>query len=432
MRLLHTKKFTLDISTGVQPYAILSHRWLADREEVSFQDLYTSVPPSEGLHDSHARPTFPSNVEGKQGFTKVRDACDQASRAGLEYIWIDTCCIDKTSSAELSEAINSMYAWYKDSAVCYVYLHDVDNDTAMDNLESALEKASWFRRGWTLQELIAPDNVYFFDKNWVKIGSKATFASMLHRITHIRKDILLGNPCTSSIAEKMSWAAKRETQKIEDRAYSLMGLFGIHMPIIYGEGEKAFRRLQLEIIKSSDDQTIFAWHDSLDHPHSIRDRGLLASTPDVFSASPYPVVNIDHSHFVNSLFRIAGSRSPLPDLPRGFSILNDGIHITLPMKQDRDAWLAVLKCKREDQESFYGIYLKKDLVQMIFFGHRRRSFENSRSEISKALPCIKYVLWLTITHQQPFIDNSSSLFGPQISFGSAGIIYALTREAIMM
>ncbi|KAG2347123.1 HET-domain-containing protein [Suillus weaverae] len=357
MRLLHTKKLTLETPTGVRPYAILSHRWLADREEISFQDLqHTQVPPSKGSHDSHAELTFPSNVQGKQGFAKFRGACDHASRAGLEYIWIDTCCIDKTSSAELSEAINSMHTWYQDSAVCYVYLHDVGGD---GNLQSALENADWFQRGWTLQELIAPDNVYFFNKDWIKIGSKATFAPILNKITRIRQDILLGNPCNPSIAEKMSWAAGRKTQKIEDRAYSLMGLFGIHMPIIYGEGDKAFRRLQLEIMKSSDDQTIFAWHDSLAHPNSVRNRGLLASAPDVFSWTS-PVVTIDHSHFINSFVRIAGSRSnSFLDLPRGYSILNDGIHITLPMKRVGDAWLAALRCKREDQEFPYGIYLKE-------------------------------------------------------------------------
>ncbi|KAG2136054.1 heterokaryon incompatibility protein-domain-containing protein [Suillus clintonianus] len=271
MRLLHTTRLTLETPTGVQPYAILSHRWLADSEEVSFQDLqHMSVSPSEGSHDNHA------------GLTKLQGACKQASRAGLEYIWIDTCCIDKTSSAELSEAINSMYAWYQESAVCYVYLHDVDNDAVRENPKFALENAEWFKRGWTLQELIAPDNVYFFDTDWTRIGSKATFATILNEITHIRKDVLLGNPCEPSIAEKMSWAAGRKTRKIEDRAYSLMGLFNIHMPIIYGEGEKAFKRLQLEIMKSSDDQTIFAWLDTLTQPSFVRDRGLLASTPDVF------------------------------------------------------------------------------------------------------------------------------------------------------
>ncbi|KAG1800530.1 uncharacterized protein BJ212DRAFT_111655 [Suillus subaureus] len=312
------------------------------------------VPPSEDPCDDHAEPTFPSNVQNKEGFAKLQGACDYASRAGLEYIWIDTCCIDKTSSAELSEAINSMYAWYQDSAVCYVYLHDVGGD---EDPRAGFEDADWFRRGWTLQELIAPDNVYFFNKYWIKIGSKATFVDILEKITRIRQDILLGIPCKPSIAEKMSWAAGRKTQKIEDRAYSLMGLFGIHMPIIYGEGEKAFRRLQLKIMKSSDDQTIFAWKDSLDYPHPDRTRGLLASAPDVFLRGS-PIVPIDDSDLIDSL-HTARSPNPFHNLPRGYSILNDGIRITLPMKEAGDAWLAVLRCKGKDQKFPYGIYLTK-------------------------------------------------------------------------
>lgn len=355
MRLLHTERLTIETPTGVRPYAILSHRWLADHEEISFQDLqHTQAPPGEGPRNIYTRATFPLNVQSKQGFAKFLGACNNASRAGLEYIWIDTCCIDKTSSAELSEAINSMHAWYQDSAVCYVYLHDFDDDV---DLRSALEKVDWFKRGWTLQELIAPENVYFFNKDWIKIGSKATWAPILSKLTHIRKDVLLGNPCTPSIAEKMSWAAGRKTKKIEDRAYSLMGLFGIHMPIIYGEGEKAFRRLQLEIMKSSDDQTIFAWHDSLTHPNPVRDRGLLASAPDIFSRKASPVVTIDHSYFIKNVLR---NHNTFRNMQRGYSILNDGIHITFPMKQvGVDVWLAVLRCKRENQEFPYGIYLKE-------------------------------------------------------------------------
>ncbi|KAG1802051.1 heterokaryon incompatibility protein-domain-containing protein [Suillus plorans] len=352
MRLLHTKNLKLETPTSVRPYAILSHRWLADREEVSFQDLqHTQVSPSEG--SDHAEPIFPSNIQSKQGFAKFQRACEHAFQAHLKYIWIDTCCIDKSSSAELSEAINSMYAWYRDSAVCYVYLHDVGND---EDPQFGFENAQWFKRGWTLQELLAPDHVYFFNKDWIIIGSKATFASTLYQITHIHQDILLGNrhQRESSIAEKMSWAAGRKTQRIEDRAYSLMGLFGIHMPIIYGEGDKAFKRLQLEIMKSSDDQTIFAWQDSI-HSHSARDRGLLASTPDVFMGAS-AVVAIDYSHFINILSK---SRIPVDGLSRDYSISNDGIQITLPMKEASEGWLAVLRCKGEDQEFPYGIYLKK-------------------------------------------------------------------------
>lgn len=303
MRLLHTEELRwVETAEIVPPYAILSHRWLANpSEEVSFQDLQRrpEVPPSKGSHSNHAVCDFIQlsasiftdrfkehnihpDVRRKEGFMKLKGVCDQAWQDGLSHIWVDTCCIDKSSSAELSEAINSMYAWYKNSAVCYVYLHDVDHDIDQDALISALSRADWFKRGWTLQELLAPDNVYFFAKNWSRIGSKATWASTLHKITHIREKILLGIPCDPSIAERMSWAVGRKTEKIEDRAYSLMGLFGIHMPIIYGEGEKAFRRLQLEIMKSSDDQTIFAWLDSMDFPHPSRMRGSLASAPDFF------------------------------------------------------------------------------------------------------------------------------------------------------
>ncbi|OAX36901.1 HET-domain-containing protein [Rhizopogon vinicolor AM-OR11-026] len=282
MRLLHTKDLCwIETPESVQPYAILSHRWLANPgEEVSFQDLQR--------REEH---TFHPDVRRKEGFMKLKGACDRALQDGLNYIWIDTCCIDKSSSAELSEAINSMYAWYKDSAVCYVYLHDVDHNIAQDDLISALNGADWFKRGWTLQELLAPDIVYFFARDWSRIGSKATWVSTLHIITRIRKEILLGIPCSPSIAERMSWAVGRKTQKMEDRAYSLMGIFGIHMPVIYGEGEKAFRRLQLEIMQSSDDQTIFAWHNSLDYPPPSRQRGSLASAPDLslFPSSRLPL-----------------------------------------------------------------------------------------------------------------------------------------------
>jgi hypothetical protein len=301
--------------------------------------------------------TFHPDIRRKEGFKKLQGACDRALQDGLSYIWIDTCCIDKDSSAELSEAINSMYKWYKDSSVCYVYLHDIAHDIDQNDLVSALDGAEWFKRGWTLQELIAPATVFFFAKNWSRIGSKATWVSPLHEITHIRKEVLLGIPYEPSIAETMSWAVGRKTQKIEDRAYSLMGLFKIHMAIIYGEGEKAFRRLQLEIMKSSDDQTIFAWQDSLDYPHLSRRRGLLASTPDVFvRGSPSPLVNIEHSRFVHCL-TASWRSSSFRDLEHGYVIRNGSIHMTLPMKQDGDSWLAVLKCKTEDQELPYGIYL---------------------------------------------------------------------------
>ncbi|KAG0699402.1 heterokaryon incompatibility protein-domain-containing protein [Suillus ampliporus] len=421
MRLLHTKKLTLETPGADVPYAILSHRWLEDSEEVSFQDLqYKPVSPSGGSHDNHNHaPTFPSNVLAKKGFKKLQGACEQAYRGGLEYIWIDTCCIDKTNSTELSEAINSMHAWYQDSAVCYVYLHDIDNEAVKTDIKTALENASWFYRGWTLQELIAPHNVLFFTKDWSKIGTKATLASTLHEITHIRQEVLLGRSYTSSIAEKMSWAAGRQTQRIEDRAYSLMGLFGIHMPIIYGEGEKAFRRLQLEIMKSSDDQTIFAWRGSLAYPIIVRSCGLLAPAPDVFSCtSPYPIVSMDHTRF-NNLLHTPGNPTPLRDsLRRGYSISNDGIHITLPMKQgEGDAWLAVLRCGSEGQEVPYGIYLKQKAGSDEFLRTSPTKLPKLKSEDLKGLTLRK--ICIVVDHHIPPTIHRRQFF----TFQSADLVW---------
>ena len=163
----------------------------------------------------------------------------------------DLCCIDKTSSAELSEAINSMYRWYQESGVCYAYLADVP--------PNAFSKSRWFTRGWTLQELIAPSTVIFLDQKWQEIGTKSSLQRVISEITGIPTDILLGGDLEdASIAQRMSWASKRETTRVEDAAYCLMGIFSIHMPMLYGEGERAFIRLQEEIMRVSDDHSLFA------------------------------------------------------------------------------------------------------------------------------------------------------------------------------
>lgn len=169
---------------------------------------------------------------------------------------MDTCCIDKSSSAELSEAINSMYTLYKKSYLCIVYLDDVDG--AWWDFE--LKYSRWFTRGWTLQELIAPRVLLFFDKHWKFIKTKDSIATLLAEITGIDTKVLrTGDTKGISVAAKMSWAAKRTTTRPEDLAYSLMGIFDVNMPTIYGEGDKAFIRLQEEIMKKSNDQSLFAW-----------------------------------------------------------------------------------------------------------------------------------------------------------------------------
>lgn len=173
---------------------------------------------------------------------------------------INRCCIDKTSSAELSEAINSMFRWYQNAQACYAYLADVSSDSGPSQEPSEFSKSRWFTRGWTLQELIAPSNVVFYSRDWHILGTKDQLADLLERITRIDCETLRGQDLQFvSVSKKMSWAAHRKTSRVEDIAYSLLGIFDVNMPLLYGEGKKAFLRLQEEILKVSNDQTLFAW-----------------------------------------------------------------------------------------------------------------------------------------------------------------------------
>jgi len=239
----------------VKEYVILSHRWV--EQEVDYREMVKLVKMAVEERDE---------IRHRDGYQKILQSCEQAQKDGYKWLWVDTCCINKGSSAELSEAINSMYRWYENAQVCYAYLHDVPDPqfpTANDKERYPDFRGwpEWFSRGWTLQELIAPCNVQFFNKDWQSIGDKRTLAPSLRKITgipqHILTDGLRGDrPC---VAQIMSWAAHRKTTRVEDRAYSLMGLLDVNMPMLYGEGKKAFHRLQLEIIRASNDQSIFAW-----------------------------------------------------------------------------------------------------------------------------------------------------------------------------
>lgn len=234
-------------SQGKIRYAILSHTWGDD--EVTFRDL--DERPQEAVC--------------RAAFGKIKFCCAQAKADGYEWVWVDSCCIDKRSSAELSEAINSMFKWYKESAVCYVYFADVSEQGMCG---SELANSRWFTRGWTLQELLAPTKIVFFSKTWMRLadigmgGDDKEILRKLSGITNIAKDVISGekDPKRVTTSGRISWVAKRNTTRDEDLAYCLMGLFDVHMPILYGEGlKKAFMRLQLEIIKRSSDETIFAW-----------------------------------------------------------------------------------------------------------------------------------------------------------------------------
>jgi hypothetical protein len=233
--------------TWIPPYAILSHTWGQDNEEATYEDMV------KGL-----------GVE-RQGYKKIAYGSEQALRYGLRYIWVGTCCIDKSSKFELSENINSMYAWYKRPKICYIYLNDVaatdyppyillPEEQLEQEEERWLEepdfaKSRWFTRGWAVQELLAPTKIELFSKHWTRFGNlKDVLATILH-ITKIDRQALgrdkkyfkLSDIC---VARRMSWAAKRQTGRVEDRRYSLMGKFGMHVPsytvkaLIYSSGSR--------------------------------------------------------------------------------------------------------------------------------------------------------------------------------------------------
>jgi WD40 repeat protein len=222
---------TNDITYPTTPYAILSHTWGEDDEEVTFEDL----------KDGSART--------KSGYKKLQFCGQQAAQDGLQYFWVDTCCINRSRDSELSEAINSMFNWYRKAAICYVYLTDVwTKDPSSKLWEGAFRDSRWFTRGWTLQELIAPPLVEFFSLNGNRLGDKKSLESQLYKITGIPVLALRGKPLPDfSFDERVIWAQNRETKREEDLAYSLLGIFGISIPVIYGEGkENAFRRLNRE------------------------------------------------------------------------------------------------------------------------------------------------------------------------------------------
>ena len=239
-------------------YVILSHVW--DQEELSFQQL----------QEINNRRYTSDKARRRLISPKVTQMCNIASRHEYKWAWIDTCCIDKTSSAELSEAINSMFHYYSIAHICYVYLSDVPEAHAFHSgakrrslrrSPPKFHQSRWHKRGWTLQELVAPHTVYFFSDCWEYLGSKAELADRLEKITRIPASVLRleSKPRDFSVAQRMSWAAGRKTTRVEDEAYSLLGIFGVNMPTLYGEGRRAFRRLQEEIMKQSPDTTLFAW-----------------------------------------------------------------------------------------------------------------------------------------------------------------------------
>lgn len=307
MRLLNTISLTFEEFSDdkIMPYAILSHRW--EEEEVLYQDMLTG------------------RARKLKGYAKLEGCCRLARSEGFKYVWIDTCCIDKSSSAELTEAINSMFLWYQRADECYAYLSDVRSSSLSSAAaQEEFSSSVWFTRGWTLQELIAPSKVLFYNRSWRYLGPKNKLRYLIEVVTSIDPDVLTGKTSLFEcpIAQRMAWAAERTTTRVEDRAYSLLGIFRVSMPMLYGEGERAFQRLQEEIIKQSDDHSLFAWRDKKSA------KSPLAPSPSCFAG-------------LDELVRIV----PTNDTSQGFSMKNAGLSIELQLiPWAMNTYLAPLRC----------------------------------------------------------------------------------------
>lgn len=298
MRLINVKTSRLEEFPGssVPPYAILSHTWGPDSEELNFRDVEMGNINKPGI-----------------GSLKFRGCSQLAAKDGLGYAWIDTCCIDKTNLVELSEAINSMFRWYQSAAICYAFLSDVPGDQNPQEEGSTFRKSRWFRRGWTLQEILAPKKLRFYgivalsgafsvqaapDGNevhdWRLLGTKGNMSTTISSITGIPREYLLGivQLHDASVAQRMSWAAHRETKRKEDLAYCLLGIFNITMPMIYGEGcDRAFFRLQEQIMKLTRDDSILAWGFDNEPPAN---KTCTATSGRAMARSPLDFANSGH------------------------------------------------------------------------------------------------------------------------------------------
>ncbi|KPI44746.1 Vegetative incompatibility protein HET-E-1 [Cyphellophora attinorum] len=328
MRLLNAETLEIESFTGSvsreTPYTILSHTW--ENDEVSFEDMKDL-----------------SLARTKAGFAKIEAAAAMSVDHGVKYIWIDTCCIDKSSSAELSEAINSMFRWYKDASVCFAFLSDLKIAEQGKDL-AGFRDCRWWTRGWTLQELLAPAEVLFLDEAWTLRGSKTELVDAIQSITGIEAWVLVSSASLSTVplAKRMSWAANRQTTRVEDMAYSLLGIFDVNLPLIYGEDSKAFIRLQEEILRTTTDLSLFAWHAG---PNATF-RGVLAQSPYDFRSCNDIVTSDDQFRFRDEIVRT-----------------NKGIKVRVPLQNTSSGlYIMDLHCYKQNatgSEARQGILLKR-------------------------------------------------------------------------
>ncbi|KAK3329285.1 hypothetical protein B0H66DRAFT_634487 [Apodospora peruviana] len=347
------------------------------------------------------------DFERKAGFSKISSACRQAARDGFRYLWIDTCCIDKANGHELSEAINAMFSWYQGAAVCYVHLEDVqyqDYKQGYRTWEHDFIRSRWFTRGWTLQELVAPRRVVFYAKGWEWLGTKADLAQSIEKVTKIDEKVLrdpsqIEKTC---LARRMTWASQRKTTRPEDVAYSLMGIFGVSMPLLYGEGgESAFIRLQEEIMRTSDDHTLFAWgllkkendtipthYDSLeefDHDEMVGMTGILAKSPTDFAG----------------MDRVVPAVTTMAEGDAAYKMTNKGLKIKLKLSPvsfghvtNQKFYLGVLNCQHseDDPSSRLGMLLTETETPNVLFRTRTKMYSwVSGKALATAVPRQIYI-----------------------------------------
>ncbi|KAI9150386.1 Vegetative incompatibility protein [Paramyrothecium foliicola] len=336
MRLINTTTLGLQefSGAGIPKYAILSHRW--EEEEVT----YTQWMEGSAM------------MRNKKGYKKIRGACKEALKDGFSWLWVDTNCIDKSSSAELTEAINSMFRWYTDAEICYAYLSDVSATGNTFRIQD-FRRSQWFTRGWTLQELLAPKQLTFYSQEWSHIGglSDPHLLASVSEITSIETSYLAGymQINMASAAKRMSWLSKRTTTKEEDMAYCMLGIFEVNMPLLYGEGSRAFIRLQEEIIKSSSDHSLFCWSYNSSVPRTWV--SLLAPTPRAFEKSSNYVAKNLKAVLTPYMMTNLGLSIQLPiihTLTYAFVVLNAGLS---QQSMDERACIAV----RYDQTSTSSI-----------------------------------------------------------------------------
>ncbi|KAG8221060.1 hypothetical protein J3R82DRAFT_2573 [Butyriboletus roseoflavus] len=287
------KKAIHDDLKRLLKYAILSHRWYEEGEP-SFQEM-SSNPHGSG-----------------KGFEKLMEFCRKAEQFGCKLAWSDTCCINKSSSAELDEAIRSMFRWYRQAHICIVHLAGTLNI-------SELKDDEWFMRGWTLQELLAPKMIKFYGKNWEKLSDipndkeDLSLMNLVSRITNIPlADLTSFKPGTRNIRQRMYWASKRQTTRVEDISYCLVGIFDVNLSIAYGEGDWAFYRLMEVIIQRCDEWGIFAWAGT---PSSYGRTKAIARSPEC-----YQEIHTD-GFPVESTTKVHGDTS--------FTLSRRGLHLVL-------------------------------------------------------------------------------------------------------